>query len=153
MVIFPRKNFREYFIINGSSGYTAEVNVLDEWETMILWRISNTLMSLLVMCQKKKNVFLILDNPASPLTVPDTDFCKDKNVVLSLPPHPLHTLQPLDRVIFVPFKSSRISAQEVRRECVSTQTRRWPSTTCLAFWRNPCPKLWLHRMALKPSVQ
>lgn len=50
-------------------------------------------------------VLLILDNHESHLSIKGLDFCKDNGiVVLSLPPHTSHKLQPLDRSVFGPFK-------------------------------------------------
>ena len=55
---------------------------------------------------------LILDNHVSHLFVPAIDFCRDNNVtLLSIPPHSSHKLQPLDQVIYGPFKTY------VNRQC------------------------------------
>ena len=60
----------------------------------------------------EKPAVLILDNHVSHLFVPAIDFCRDNNVtLLSIPPHSSHELQPLDRVMFGPFKTY------VNRQC------------------------------------
>lgn len=49
----------------------------------------------------------ILDNHVSHLCITGLDYCKVNGiVVLSLPPHCSHKLQPLDRTVFGPFKKS-----------------------------------------------
>lgn len=54
---------------------------------------------------KERPVLLVLDNHDSHLSLKGVDFCKDNGlVVLSLPPHCSHKLQPLDRCVFSPFK-------------------------------------------------
>lgn len=56
-------------------------------------------------------VFLILDNHESHLSIAGLDYCKENGiVVLSLPPHCLHKLQPFDRTVFGPFKKA-VSSQ------------------------------------------
>ncbi|XP_043461173.1 uncharacterized protein LOC122497871 [Leptopilina heterotoma] len=50
-------------------------------------------------------VLLILDNHESHLTIAGLDFCKENGIiVLSLPPHTSHKLQPLDKGVFGPIK-------------------------------------------------
>ncbi|GFR78125.1 tigger transposable element-derived protein [Elysia marginata] len=48
----------------------------------------------------------MLDNHSSHISVPAIDFCTDNNIVmLTLPPHAFHKLQPLDRTVFGPSKT------------------------------------------------
>ena len=56
-------------------------------------------------------VLLILDNQSSHLSIEQIKYCYQKGVVvLTLPPHCSHKLQPLDRSVFGPFKKYVSSA-------------------------------------------
>lgn len=56
---------------------------------------------------KENPILLILDNHESHLSIRGLDYCKENGiVVLSLPPHTSHKLQPLDRSIFRPLKTA-----------------------------------------------
>ena len=51
-------------------------------------------------------VLVILDNHESHISVEAVDYCRDSVIVLlSLPPHCSHRLQPLDRTVFGPLKT------------------------------------------------
>jgi len=50
-------------------------------------------------------VLLILDNHKSHCTLAGIEFCRENNIILlGLPPHCSHKLQPLDRTFFAPLK-------------------------------------------------
>ena len=50
-------------------------------------------------------VILILDNHCSHLSLPRIDYARDKGIImLSIPPHSSHKLQPLDKTFFGAFK-------------------------------------------------
>ncbi|XP_012549673.2 uncharacterized protein LOC105842267 [Bombyx mori] len=51
-------------------------------------------------------VLLIIDNHSSHISLQGTLYCRQHNIiVLTLPPHSSHKLQPLDRAIYSPLKS------------------------------------------------
>lgn len=54
---------------------------------------------------QEQPVLLILDNHSSHCTLAAVDFCRQNHIVLlSLPPHSSHKIQPLDRCFFSPLK-------------------------------------------------
>ena len=60
-----------------------------------------------VKSSKEKPVLLILDNHSSHLDYRAVTFAKDNGIVLlTLPPHCSHVLQPLDVTVFGPFKKA-----------------------------------------------
>lgn len=102
--IFPRKRFKNEFLIGGPPGCDGASNPSG-------WMNADQFYEFLVHFQKHAHaseqnpVLLILDNHESHLSIRGLDFCKDNGiVVLSLPPHCSHKLQPLDRAVFGPFK-------------------------------------------------
>lgn len=57
-------------------------------------------------CSPDKPVLLILDNHTSHVSIEAVDLCKSSGIVLlTLPPHTSHKLQPLDRCVFGPLKT------------------------------------------------
>ncbi|KAJ8948256.1 hypothetical protein NQ314_008451 [Rhamnusium bicolor] len=57
-------------------------------------------------CSKESKVLLLLDNYKSHTTVIAINFCRENGIILlSFPPHTSHKLQPLDVVVFGPFKT------------------------------------------------
>ncbi|XP_070179015.1 uncharacterized protein [Littorina saxatilis] len=56
-------------------------------------------------CTVENKVLVILDNHVSHISVEAVDYCRDNGIVLlSLPPHCSHRLQPLDKTVFSPLK-------------------------------------------------
>lgn len=56
-------------------------------------------------CSKEQPVLIILDNHESHISIEGLSFAKENGIVLlTLPPHCSHKLQPLDRSVFGPFK-------------------------------------------------
>lgn len=104
MFIFPRKNYREYFVSDGPPGCIGTSNP-SGWMTKVEFGVFVKHFTKYVRCSKESPVLLILDNHDSHLSVSVIDFCKENGIVLlTLPPHCSHRLQPLDRSIFGPFK-------------------------------------------------
>jgi len=55
---------------------------------------------------KEFPVLLLLDNHVSHVSLAGIDYCKENNIVLlSIPPHCSHELQPLDKTVYGPFKT------------------------------------------------
>ncbi|KZS17036.1 Uncharacterized protein APZ42_017691 [Daphnia magna] len=79
---------------------------------------------------KENKVLLLVDNHHSHLSLDVIDFFKQNSVVmLTLPPHCTHKLQPLDRSVFVAFKSYYNTA------CTSWMVNNYPGLT-MKNW--PC---------------
>jgi hypothetical protein len=103
--IFPRKRFRSELLIGcppDSKGFCNESG----------WMTSDTFIQYLthfsqhVRPSKTDPVLLIVDNHASHISLKVVDYCRDSGIVLlSLPPHCTHRLQPLDVSFFGPLKT------------------------------------------------
>ena len=112
MLIFPRKNVREHFTKGGpprciwganSSGWVNEDLFLD----YLNYFIRHTRYS------KENKVLLILDNHEAHISLAAIDLAKENGVVLlTMPPHTSHRLQPLDVCCFKPFKMVYAQAME-----------------------------------------
>ena len=64
-------------------------------------------------CSKENKVFLILDNHEAHISLAAIDLAKENGVVLlTMPPHTSHRLQPLDVCCFKPFKTAYAQAME-----------------------------------------
>lgn len=114
--IFPRKKFKNVFIkggpvgSGGSSNPSGWMNAPHFYDYLVFFK-EHTRASI------DNPILLILDNHESHLSIKGLDFCKDNGIiVLSLPPHCSHKLQPLDRSVFRPFK-----------QLVNTQCDNWIS--------------------------
>ena len=112
-IIFPRVNFRDYFLNGGPTGCRGTANSSgwmheDDFLEFLKHFTTN------VKCSKQKPSLLLLDNHSSHLSIKGLDFAKENGVVmLSFPPHCSHKLQPLDRTVFGPLKKA------VNRACDS----------------------------------
>lgn len=103
--VFPRKNFKPHMIHGappGSkgtaypSGWMTAENFLKFTEHLV--EISR--------CSVDNKILLILDNHESHCDIRVLNYCKQNGVVLlTLPPHCSHKLQPLDVACFGPFKA------------------------------------------------
>lgn len=108
--IFPRKNFKPYFLNNApvgsggsanASGWMQEENFCD-----FLKHFARS-----VKCTVNQKCLLLLDNHQSHLCIAGINFAKSNGIVmLSFPPHCSHKLQPLDRSVYGPFKKACNSA-------------------------------------------
>lgn len=103
--VFPRVRFQEHFLIGGSAGCTGSANPSG-------WMTATDFLSYIRHFQgftrssPEKPCLLILDNHASHVSVDVIDFCKEHGIVLlTIPPHTSHRLQPLDRTVYGPLKS------------------------------------------------
>lgn len=64
-------------------------------------------------CTPENPILLTLHNHSSHVSYPTIEYCKNNGIVLlSLPPHCTHRMQPLDVAIFSPFKSSMRNAMK-----------------------------------------
>ncbi|KAB0795100.1 hypothetical protein PPYR_11939 [Photinus pyralis] len=106
MFVFPRQNYRNHFVANGPPGCIGTANKSG-------WMIQEHFIIFLKhfikhsRCTKERPVLLILDNHDSHLSLEGIELCGENGVIiLSLPPHCSHKLQPLDRSasVYGPFK-------------------------------------------------
>ncbi|XP_071575280.1 uncharacterized protein [Temnothorax nylanderi] len=112
--IFPRKTFKEHFLNGGPPGCRGEANPSG-------WMNAEHFVKFLQFFQSHVRasvdapVLLILDNHESHLSIAGLDYCKTNGIiVLSLPPHCSHKLQPLDGTVYGPLK-----------KCIHTQCDNW----------------------------
>lgn len=104
MFLFPRASYRDWFVNNGPPGSIGSANPTG-------WMKENDFLKFLkhfvkhARSSQEKPVLLLLDNHESHLALQGITFCKENGVVvLSLPPHCSHKLQPLDRSVYGPLK-------------------------------------------------
>jgi len=102
--IFPRVNFTDTLMKGAPPGSVG-------WAVKSGWMDSETFLKWLAHFQKHANatvdnkVLLILDNHASHRTLEVVDYARSHGIViLSLPPHTSHKMQPLDKTFFGPLK-------------------------------------------------
>jgi hypothetical protein len=102
--VFPRKNYRCYFIANGPEGSAGSANKSgwmtgDDFLLFMEHFIKHTRVT------KDRPMLLLLENHQSHLAVKVFDLAKENWVVLlSFPPHTSHKLQTLDRSVYGQFK-------------------------------------------------
>ncbi|XP_004209804.2 uncharacterized protein LOC101239360 [Hydra vulgaris] len=110
MLVFPRKNYKDYFVKNGPSDCIGVGNE-SGWVTDIEFQ---NFMHHLIRHVKPSNeykILLILDNHSSHLHFETLNLAKENGIVmLSFPPHCSHKLQPLN--VFQPFKKYLSVAQD-----------------------------------------
>lgn len=105
LLIFPRKYFKEHMLKgapNGSIGAASPSGWISS-EIFVQWMkhfISYTHPT------ENMPVLLIMDNHNSHVSLEAIKLAKENNVVLlTLPPHTSHKLQPLDRTVYGPLKT------------------------------------------------
>ncbi|XP_065671420.1 uncharacterized protein LOC136089375 [Hydra vulgaris] len=102
--IFPRVHFKDYFLRNSIPGSVGTANKSG-------WMVESTFMEWFnhfiksVRPSKANPVLLILDNHETHMSINFIDLASDNGViVLTIPPHTSHKLQPLDIAVYGPFK-------------------------------------------------
>lgn len=111
MIIFPRQRMSPVLQKGGPPGaaYACSKNGWSNEELFMDWLKH---FHEHVRPNTEKPVLLILDNHYSHITLDAYDFCKNNGIImLSIPPHTSHRLQPLDVTFFGPLKKA------YNREC------------------------------------
>ena len=112
MLIFPRKNYRDHFVRGGPQSCIGKENP-SGWINEKLFIEYLDHFAIHTQCSKENMVLLILENHESHISLAAVDKCKELGtVLLPIPPHTLHHLQPLDKCVFGPFKQAYNSAME-----------------------------------------
>jgi hypothetical protein len=110
--VFPRKNFRDYFIANGPQDSAGSANK-SGWMTGDDLLLFTEHFLKLTKVTKYEPVLLLMDNHHSHLSLRVLDLTKERGVVLlSFPPHVTYKLQPLDRSIYGTSKKFVNSASD-----------------------------------------
>ena len=106
MFIFPRVKYRDHFIRGappGSIGCATKSGWINEG--LFIEYLNHVIHH--TRCSKEHKILLILDNHESHITLQAVDLAKENGIVmLTLPPHTSHRLQPLDRSVYGPFKKA-----------------------------------------------
>lgn len=108
--VFPRERLQEHFLWGGPVGCTGAANGsgwMQEGDFMLflLHFVRHTGVN------PSSKLLLLLDNH---LSTGALNFCQENGiVVLSFPPHCPHSLQPMDRSVFGPFKGYMNSATDL----------------------------------------
>ena len=104
MFIFLRQNFKDHFIRDGPTvcvGVTHPPGWMTTEKNLVFIKYS----AKHARPSTEKPFLLLLDNHHSHLGIETLNFAKANEILmLSFPPHCLHTLQPLDHTVVGPFK-------------------------------------------------
>jgi hypothetical protein len=104
MMIFPRVNFKLHMIHGAPPGTIGAANP-SGWISVDLFVVWLRHFINYTRCTKETPVLLILDNHSSHISIEAIEVARDNGVVmLTLPPHCSHKLQPLDVAVYGPLK-------------------------------------------------
>lgn len=104
-LLFPRKNMRADFI-DQAPAETLGLATPSGWMTQEMFVKYLQHFVKFSHSSKEDQVLLILDNHESHVSLEAINFCRDNGIVmLTLPPHGTHKLQPLDVSFFGPMKT------------------------------------------------
>lgn len=106
MFIFARQRMAVHLQRNGPPGaiYGCSKN---GWITEALFIMWLKHFQLFIKCSKEDPVLLIMDNHITHCTLSAYNFCKENGIiVLTIPPHSSHRLQPLDVTFYAPLKAA-----------------------------------------------
>ena len=106
MYVFPRVHVRGHMLNMALHGSVAAANK-SGWITeqifpkFLLHLVKNT------RCTKEKTILVLMDHQETHTSIETIDFAKGNGVILlTIPPHTSHKLQPLDKTIYGPFKKA-----------------------------------------------
>lgn len=105
MLVFPRVRYKDHFLTGappGSIGTSTRSGWINEetFAQFLEHLAENT------NCSTDRPILLILDNHEAHISFRAVDFAKRNGIVLvTIPPHTSHRLQPLDKTVYGPFKS------------------------------------------------
>ncbi|XP_065639620.1 uncharacterized protein LOC136072345 [Hydra vulgaris] len=104
-MVFPRMHFKDLMLHGAPPGTVGTAHV-SGWMTADSFYLFMKHFITSTKCSNDHPVLLILDNHKTHLSIKTIDLAKEKGVVmLTLPPHCSHKLQPLDRTVYGPFKA------------------------------------------------
>ena len=103
--IFPRKKYKDHFVRDGATGSIGTSNksgwIKEEIFSMYFKHIVNQ-----ISCNNENRALLILDNHENHVPLASIQLAKQNGLILlTIPPHTSHRLQPLDRSVFGHLKS------------------------------------------------
>lgn len=102
--IFPRVNFKETMLIGAPLGSAGAAN-LSGWMTNEIFLLVLKHFIKFARPTSENPALIIMDNHESHVSLEAIQLCKGNNVVLlTIPPHTSHRLQPLDKGVYGPMK-------------------------------------------------
>ena len=103
--IFPRVHFKDHFLNGSPTGSSGSANP-SGWMKAEDFLLYVHHFHAHTKSSPEKPCLLILDNHSSHLSIDVIDFCKANGIILlTIPPHCSHKMQPLDRSVYGPFKT------------------------------------------------
>ncbi|XP_055928053.1 uncharacterized protein LOC129959257 [Argiope bruennichi] len=104
LLVFPRKFFKDHMLKGAPPGFIGAANP-SGWSSPQIFMLYPKHFLKHVKISKDNSIILILDNHNTHITIEAIDFYKENGIiVLTLPPHTSHKLEPLDRTVFSSFK-------------------------------------------------
>lgn len=106
LLIFPRIRYRDFFTHGGPTECIGQSN-RSGWinEEIFCEYLEHVVKH--TKCSIDRKILLIMDNHDSHISIKAVDTAKEHGIVLlTIPPHTSHRLQPLDRSVYGPFKKA-----------------------------------------------
>lgn len=105
-MVFPRVNFKT-MMLTGAPPDSAGTASPSGWMTSETFYLYLQHFTTHVQCSQERKVLVLLDNHESHISIKSLDFSKKNGIILlTLPPHCSHRLQPLDVSVFSSFKNA-----------------------------------------------
>ena len=112
LFVFPRVHYRVHFMTGVPTGATGRAT-RSGWMNKELFSAYTHHFVQHTRCSRERPVLLILDNAECHITIRSIDLARENGVVLlTLPPHTSHRLQPLGRAVYGPFKKAYNEAMD-----------------------------------------
>lgn len=103
--IFPRKRWNDAFLVGAVAGAKGTASGTGWITSEIFSQIYLPFFIAHTRCTKDRPVLLIMDNHESHCSLSAVTTAKENGIIiLTLPPHTSHRMQPLDRTVFGPMK-------------------------------------------------
>lgn len=103
--IFPRQRIKDEYLYGSVSGAVA-LGSKTGWMTTELFPTVLKHIKKYTCCSMENPILLIMDNHGTHVSLEAINFSRENGIVLlSLPPHSTHKMQPLDICVYGPFKS------------------------------------------------
>lgn len=105
-MVFPRVNFKPMMLIGAPPNSAGAANT-SGWMTADIFPLFLKHFVVHGKCSLDNKVLLILDNHESHISIKSLNFAKQNGIILlAIPPHCSHRLQPLDVSVYYSFKNA-----------------------------------------------
>lgn len=103
--VFPRVNFKSHMLHGAPPGSIGTCHISGWSNTDVFLEFLNHFIKHVKPSQNDK-VLIIMDNHESHISIEGIELARENGIVLlTIPPHTSHKLQPIDRGVFGPFKT------------------------------------------------